>query len=146
MRIVPLPLDRVDEIFALYDSFDRPPDRHLPKSQAVEALERIRQHEGEVFVAEQDGKLVATYSIYVCHNLARGGRPFAVIEHVVCLAGYRRQGIGRALMEHASTQASERGCYKVLLETGKSKPENHAFYEACGFTNDKRAYQIRFGP
>jgi GNAT superfamily N-acetyltransferase len=144
MRIAPLPLDRVDEIFALYDSFDRPADRHLPKSQAVEALERIRRHEGEVFVAERDGKLVGTYSIYVCHNLARGGRPFAVIEHVVCLAGYRRQGIGRALMEHAITQARERGCYKVLLETGKSKPENHAFYEACGFKNDKRAYQIRF--
>lgn len=145
MLIAPLPLDRVDEIFAIYDSFDRPPDRHLPKSEAVEALERIRRNDGDVFVAEMDGKLVGTYSLYVCHNLARSGRPFAVIEHVVCLSGYRRQGIGRSLMEHAISQARERGCYKVLLETGRSKPENHAFYEACGFTNDKRAYQIRFG-
>lgn len=144
MNIAPLPLERIEDIFTLYDSFDRPPDRHLPKSEAVEALERIRRNDGELFVAALVGKLVGTYSLYVCHNLARGGRPFAVIEHVVCLAGYRRQGIGRALMEHGIAQARQRGCYKVLLETGKAKPENHAFYEACGFTNDKRAYQIRF--
>lgn len=145
MVIIPLPLDRVQEIFALYDSFNRPPDLHLPKSQAIETLKRIRQHQGEVFVAQMDEKLVGTCSMYVCHNLARSGRPFGVIEHVVCLNGYRRQGIGRALMKHAVAYARGTGCYKVLLETGKFKVENHAFYEECGFTNDKRAYQIRFG-
>lgn len=144
MVIVPLPLDRVEEIFALYDSFNRPPDLHLTKLQAIETLNRIRQHQGEVFVAQIDGRFVGTYSIYVCHNLARSGRPFGVIEHVICLNGYRRQGIGRAPMKHAVDYAREIGCYKVLLETGKLKLENHAFYEACGFSNDKQAYQIRF--
>ena len=46
MVILPLPLDRVEEIFALYDSFNRPPDLHLSKPQATETLNRIREQRG----------------------------------------------------------------------------------------------------
>ena len=45
--------------------------------------------------------IVATYTIYVCENLTRGGRPFALVENIVCAPSHRRQGIGTALMEHA---------------------------------------------
>lgn len=144
MIIISLPLDRAVEIFGLYDAFDRPADQHLLPAQATRVLQKIRGQGGDIVVAEVNGKFVGTYSIHICQNLARNGRPFGVIEHVVCLAEYRRQGIGRALMEHAILYAKEHDCYKVCLQTGQARRENHAFYEACGSKGDKRGYQVRF--
>lgn len=145
MTILPLPNARIDEIFDLYAAFDGPTDPHLPKPKASALLDQLRRQDGEIFVAEIDGRLAGTYSIYLCQNLRRSGRPFGVIENVVCLPDYRRQGIGRALMAHGIAHAQANHCYKVMLATGLGRPENHAFYEACGFRNDKRAYQVRFG-
>ena len=31
-----------------------------------------------------DGAIVATYTIYICQNLTRSGRPFALVENVIC--------------------------------------------------------------
>lgn len=145
VHILPLPDDHIDDLFDLYDGYDRPPDPRMAHAEALSNLQAIRRQSGEIFVAMVDGALVGTYAIYICMNLNRSGRPFAVIENVICGAGYRRRGIGRALMEHAKGHAQEQGCYKVFLQTGATRAENHAFYEACGFQSAKLGFQARFG-
>ena len=87
---------------------------------------------------------MATYTIYVCQNLTRAGRPFAVVENVICAPSHRRQRIGTALMEHAKAYAQRKGCFKVMLLSGAKWEGNGSFYEACGFSGDKRGYQLRF--
>ncbi len=144
MNIQPLPDDRILELFAIYDEKDRPNDVHPTTDKALEILFAIRGQGGEVFGAMQEGVLVGTYMITICQNLTRGGMPFAVIENVFCKASERRTGIGRALMKHGQQFARDANCYKVFLQTGAMRKENHAFYEACGFESTKRGYQIHF--
>lgn len=142
--IVPLEIQDIDAVFQLYDTFDRPKDERISQGQAIENLARIRSQEGEVFVARDRDTIMGTYAVYICHNLTRFGKPFAVIENVICAPEYRRQGIGSALMEHAKLYAKNMGCYKAMLQTSGVRQANHAFYEACGFSFDKRGYQVRF--
>lgn len=144
MEILPLPINRVDEVMRIYDTFDRPRDPPISPETARGILERIRAQAGEVFVAMVDGAIVGTYTIYVCQNLTRSGRPFAVVENVICAPTHRRQRVGTALMEHAKSHAKGKGCFKIMLQSGAKWEGNRSFYEFCGFSGDKRGYQIRF--
>lgn len=144
MNIVPVPVERLAELFALYDEYDRPRETHPDLAHSAEILGDIRKQKGEIFVALEEQALVGTYMIHICSNLTRCGRPFGVIENVICAAASRRTGIGRLLMTHAADHAQRLGCYKIFLQTGENRVENHAFYEACGFQRGKQAYQIRF--
>lgn len=58
------------------------------------------------------------------------GRPMAHIEDVVVSPLARKNGIGRALVEHAIRVAKHIGCYKVILNCSK---EVSPFYEKIGF-------------
>ena len=46
---------------------------------------------------------------------------------------YRRQGIGRALQEHAIRRARELGCYQVRSVSGADHPANRQLKLAMGF-------------
>ena len=86
-----------------------------------------------------EGKLVSSCTIAIVPNLTRGCRPYGVIENVVTLAGFRRQGYGQAVLEHALLWAWKKNCYKVMLLTGRQDKGTLAFYEKAGF--DKKAKQ-----
>ena len=144
MKIIPLDPTFFDQLKSLYDSYDRPNDDWPPKNKCIEILNSIRNQNGEIYIAVIDKKLVGTYAIYVCHNLTRGARPFGVIENVICSVEYRRQGIGKKLMIHAKETAYDKGCYKLFLQTGAQRLENHSFYSSCGFLPNKTGFEVRF--
>ena len=101
-------------------------------------LERLWQHilanpMLHYWVAEVDGQLVATCNLTVIPNLTRGARPYGLIENVVTHADYRRRGLGRQILQQALHLAWQRGCYKVMLMTGRKQPEVLSFYESAGF-------------
>ena len=144
MEITAAPAERIEDVMRLYDTFDRPRDPRIPTETARGLLQRIRGQAGEVFVAQIDGAIVGTYTIYICENLTRGGRPFAVVENVICAPSHRRQRIGTALMDHAKGFARSKGCFKIALQSGAQWEGNRSFYESCGFSGEKRGYQIRF--
>lgn len=80
---------------------------------------------------ELDGVLVASCTLTLTPNLARGTRPWGQIENVVTHRDQRRRGLGRALIQRTLELAWEQGCYKVMLMTGRQ--DVHHFYESCGF-------------
>lgn len=143
MNILPLPDDRLTELFALYDQYNRPKDPPPTNTKAIQILNNIRSQGAEVFVAIRENRLLGTYMIHICQNLTRSGQPFGIIENVICDRESRRSGVGRQLMRHAVDYAEKQGCFKVALQTGTTKIENHSFYESCGFTKDKQAFQVR---
>lgn len=97
-----------------------------------------------VVVAEMQGVLAASCVLVVVPNLTRGGRPFAVIENVVTHGGYRRQGLGHAVLAEAVARARQAGCYKVMLATGSKEPGTHRFYQEAGFASgSKTQYEMR---
>jgi GNAT superfamily N-acetyltransferase len=112
----------------------RPNDPVLAPSVAREALRRLLAEPGvRLLVAEVEGQLAATCQLGVIPTLTNGGKPFAIIEHVITAAAFRRQGLSQQLIARALAIAWEMECYKVMLLSGEGREEAHRLYEKLGF-------------
>ena len=98
-----------------------------------------------LFVLEDDsGTVNATCYLNLVPNITRQVSPYAIIENVVTEASLRNQGLGQQIISHALHFAWNRGCYKVMLQTGSRRESTHNFYKACGFSaDDKFAFVAR---
>lgn len=115
----------------------RPLDPVLPpKIAASRWADVLADANIRVVVAEVDGQLAATCMIALVPNLASGGRPFAIIEHVVTLASHRGRGLARAVLQQALDFAWSRDACKVMLLSGAQRAEAHRLYESVGFRGD----------
>jgi GNAT superfamily N-acetyltransferase len=131
-------------LLALYKEL-RPHDPELTTEQAATRWrELLSQSHIRVVVAESEGGLVSTCMIALVTNLASGGRPFGVIEHVVTLPQFRGRGLARATLQHALDFAWSQNCCKVMLLSGMQREEAHALYESLGFRGDiERGFVIK---
>lgn len=93
-----------------------------------------------VIVAQAADLLVSSCTLAIVPNLTRGGRSYGVIENVVTHADYRRQGLGRRVLEHALDIAWRTDCYKVHLATGSKREATLRFYEGAGFHRGGKTY------
>jgi GNAT superfamily N-acetyltransferase len=130
-------------LLELYQALN-PSDPALTVQEAGAPFAAMLEQPGlTVFLAMHDGKPVATATLLVVPNLTRAARPYALIENVVTLEALRGRGYGRMVARHAIEAAFAAGCYKVMLLTGRDDPAVHAFYESCGFVQNKTGFQIR---
>lgn len=107
-------------------------------------LKAIRRHpDAAVFVAEDDGRLVARLS------LARDPHPAS--HHVADLglmvaASHRRRGLGRALLQQAVAWGGESGIRRLELHVFPWNEPALALYESFGFEREGlRRQQYRRG-
>jgi ribosomal protein S18 acetylase RimI-like enzyme len=122
-------------------------DPQIPADIAAERFAGIIAQPGMTVLIGVSGEaLTSSVTLVVIPNLTRGGAPYALIENVVTHAEYRKRGHARALIRHAFASAWQQGCYKVMLLTGSKDQATLAFYEGCGFTQDKTGFQIRRPP
>jgi GNAT superfamily N-acetyltransferase len=123
----------------------RPHDPELAAEQAeARWRELLAQSHIRVVVAESEGGLGSTCMIALVTNLASGGRPFGVIEHVVTLPQFRGRGLARRTVQHALDFAWSQNCCKVMLLSGMQRAEAHALYESLGFRGDiERGFVIK---
>ena len=95
-------------------------------------------------VAEADGRLVSSCVIVIINNLTRGARPYALIENMVTHEGYRNKRYGTRLLKKALEIARDKGCYKVMLMSGRGE-DTLEFYEKAGFERGKKTgFIVRF--
>lgn len=101
--------------------------------------EILRSESLHLFLLENDNADVqATCYLNIIPNMTRGASPYGIIENVVTEETLRGKGIGKAIIGHALRHAWDRGCYKVMLQTGSSRESTHNFYKACGFRGDEK--------
>jgi N-acetylglutamate synthase-like GNAT family acetyltransferase len=98
----------------------------------------------EFLVAEKDSFVVGTVFLQITPNLSHDARPWAVLENLVVDGRYRRQGVGRLLVEYALTRAREAGCYKLQLLSSNTRHEAHQFYRAVGFEDTASGFRLYF--
>ena len=79
------------------------------------------------FVTEEAGALVGT--VLSGHD---GRRAF--IYHLAVAASYRRQGVGKALVEAALEALRAEGIHKAALVVMANNTAGNAFWEQLGFT------------
>jgi GNAT superfamily N-acetyltransferase len=98
----------------------------------------------ELMVAEKDNLVVGTLFLQIVPNLSHNAHPWGILENMVVDVRYRRQGIGRLLIDHALLRCREAGCYKLQLLSHKSRTPAHEFYRSMGFDESALGFRIYF--
>jgi hypothetical protein len=91
---------------------------------------------GEVFVAEYEGRLVAT--IMVGREEDRGWLYYLAVEPAL-----QRKGLGRAMVRHAEKWFQARGTKRVLLMVRENNRRVRGFYDRLGYQPEPRHIMAR---
>lgn len=140
MKIRGLNKGELDQLFKLYRHLHESDDPLPPENVVQRIWQEIQEDPGHKYFGLFDGDLlISSCVLNIIPNLTRGCRPYGLIENVVTHSGFRRRGLGRALLLYALEYAWNRGCYKVMLLTGRKDEGTYTFYESAGF--DRHAKQ-----
>ncbi|MCG8416252.1 MAG: GNAT family N-acetyltransferase [Pseudomonadales bacterium] len=140
MELRELATEELPELIDLYKHLHES-DSELPAEDEIKLIWNEIESNSSIkyFGVFISGRLVSSCTITVVPNLTRGCKPYALIENVVTHESFRRKGFGKAVLDAALKFAWERGCYKVMLMTGRLDEETFVFYESAGF--DRHAKQ-----
>ena len=98
----------------------------------------ISQDYVRVIVAEKDGALVSTCTLIVCPNILRNGRSHGFLENVGTDPNFQAMGYGSGVVDFALDLAWSKGCFHVLMQSGRKDPYVDGFYRDRGFVPDLR--------
>jgi AraC family transcriptional regulator of adaptative response/methylated-DNA-[protein]-cysteine methyltransferase len=98
------------------------------------ALEKILSDEsvGTVYVAREEGRVVAMASLLYTVSTAEGGTA-ALFEDLIVLPTHRGRGIATALVAFMIAEAKTRGVLRLTLLTDMQNERAQAFYRKLGF-------------
>ena len=108
-------------------------------TKRVERL--LSSSDNRILVATRSGEstpigLLALHVMPVIHD----ANDLAMIMALVITERARGEGVGRALIEGATTVARERGSTRLFVTTHLRRSGAHAFYERLGFQFTGRRY------
>jgi len=110
------------------------------ESFVKERMEKLEANREVVFVAELEGA-VAGYVHAEVYSLLYW-EPMVNILGLAVSSDYRRQGVGKILMQQVEEWAKEKGIKEIRLNSGGTRKGAHEFYRAIGFDDEK--VQVRF--
>ena len=96
---------------------------------ASDIRRKLRVQREMFLVGLLDSKLVAT--VMAGYEGHRGW-----INYLAVKPEFRKQGLGRRLMDEAEVRLIAAGCPKINLQVRKSNPDAVAFYERIGYSSD----------
>ena len=100
---------------------------HLRRSDEPDEIHKILQRDPDLFlVAEFEGRIIGT--VLGGFDGRRG-----MVYHLTVEKAYRRQGIGRLLMEELEKRLRAKGCIRYYLLVTRDNAEAIAFYEKQGW-------------
>jgi GNAT superfamily N-acetyltransferase len=102
----------------------------VPEAFAKRLRESVEAGDVQILVARLDGVPVGVAVVAYRLNVSLAGM-FASVEDLYVVLGFRRRGVGRALLEAAREHWAERGVSYV--EAQVEDEEAMAFYEALGY-------------
>lgn len=139
VQIRPARDDELDEVAALLvDAYAEYAAKMSPDAWSSFAQEignvRGRRMEADVLVAERDGRLVGSVTLFSHH---RGVREHTVGVRLLAVPPPERgTGVGRALMEYCIARAHEQGQRRIVLTTTQEMENARDLYEKLGFVRE----------
>jgi ribosomal protein S18 acetylase RimI-like enzyme len=94
--------------------------------------ERIENKDSEIFVAENEGKLVGFVQLYPLFSSTRIKR-YWLLDDLYVNENYRGKGFSKELIEEAKELAKSTDAAGILFETGKDNDIGNKLYPSCGF-------------
>lgn len=142
MLIRDLHSDDFKQALRLYQILTRDP---VPVSTSRETFDAVLNHPGTCIIGmAHSDQIIAMITLHLLPNMTSGGRPYALIENVICDTAFQGQGIGRDIMQAVIDRAQTAGAYKIMLMTGTGRGAL-GFYEKLGFSgHEKHGLTIRF--
>lgn len=118
------------ELFDQYRIFYHK-DSDIPAAEKF-LTERLQNKDSEIFVAENDGKLVGFVQLYPLFSSTRMKR-YWLLNDLFVNENFRRKGFSKQLIFEAQKMAKTSDACGILLETGKSNEIGNQLYPSCGF-------------
>ncbi|UZT99574.1 GNAT family N-acetyltransferase [Chryseobacterium fluminis] len=94
--------------------------------------DRIENKDSEIFIAENDGKLVGFVQLYPLFSSTRMKR-YWLLNDLYVNEDHRGKGFSKKLIEEAKELARSTDACGILLETGRSNDIGNRLYPSCGF-------------
>ena len=123
----------------------------LPDRDALAAFlrRRIADPDREILVAVVAGDVVGMVDVTIAAEPDPGSiiRPVRTADlGISVLDGWRRRGIGRALMAAAEQSARRRGAHQVVLDMSSANSGALAFYQSLGYGTHELVLRKPIGP
>lgn len=132
----------MEDTAAIYELNKAEMGYDYPAEKTREKLAALMKSENDrIFVAEANG-IVVGYVHAAGYDLIYAP-PMKNIMGIAVAAGYRRQGIGRALLNAAEVWARESGAAGVRLASGASRTGAHQFYQSAGYSGGRVQYNFK---
>jgi GNAT superfamily N-acetyltransferase len=90
-----------------------------------------------MFGAEVDSRVASMATLHILPNLGGKRLVYGLVENVVTLRAFQKQGLGRGVMNMLIDAAWAAGAYKIMLLTG-SDAGAIGFYEKLGFSGESK--------
>jgi ribosomal protein S18 acetylase RimI-like enzyme len=118
-----------------YTEYERFMPREIFQSYLEDIMDvRSRLPQSELLVAELDGRLAGTVTLYLHSSESRvWPEGWASVRLLGVLPAYRHQGIGRALMDECIRRSKKEGIRILGLHTTEAMATAKKMYERMGF-------------
>ncbi|MCX7896493.1 MAG: GNAT family N-acetyltransferase [Rhodocyclaceae bacterium] len=126
---LPAMADLLEELFSLEADFVPMRDRHLSGLRLILA----DPGRGRLFVARSGAQVIGMANVLITVSTALGAH-VAILEDVIVAPAFRRQGIGRRLLDTVIDWARKHGLARITLLADGDNGCALAFYERMGFT------------
>ena len=127
--------DAIVQLINAYASDPMGGGRALPEAIRAALIPGLQQHPTTlVFLAWHHDIPVGIAVCFVGFSTFLA-RPLINIHDLAVLPAYRRQGVGRLLLERIAARGQELGCCKLTLEVRADNHPAQRLYEAVGFDN-----------
>ncbi|HSC69160.1 MAG TPA: GNAT family N-acetyltransferase [Cellvibrio sp.] len=114
-------------------------------SVLAERIEVIAKSQNtHLLVCDDSGEIIATALVCLCDDVMYQSQPFAVVENVVVSANYKREGIGKSMMDYVEAFCLERDCSKIMLQTSSKNHDARDFYTAMGYDQNVKIGFVKY--
>jgi ribosomal protein S18 acetylase RimI-like enzyme len=128
-----------DRVLELMEGLTRPAVELDPEPQRDVFLRHLRDGDAYVFLDHDDGEIAGAVSLWIRPRF-NWTTPEGWIQDLYVDPSFRQRGAARALLDACAEAARERGCHRLVLESGHHRAEAHQLYESYGFEDFGRAY------
>lgn len=127
-----------EAIVHLVNTYARDPmggGRELPEAVRATLIAGLQRHPTTMVFLAWDRDTPVGIAVCFVGFSTFIARPLLNIHDLAVIPAYRRQGVGRLLLERVAARGQELGCCKLTLEVRADNHSAQRLYEAVGFDN-----------